>query len=70
MLQLGKIAYAKLKVNISVSFVISVFSFILNAVSTKLYHKNENRLIDFDAFNLQEIKIVGQSFYIWTIYIL
>ena len=32
------------------------FSFILNIVSIKLQHRNENRLIAFDAFKLQEIK--------------
>ena len=48
---------------ISVYFITSMFSFILNIVSTKPKHKNEIRMIDFDAFYLQEIKGMGQSFY-------
>ena len=56
MVLLGVLICAKLKVKISVYFVTSMFSFILNIVSTKLKHKNENRKIDFDAFYLQEIK--------------
>ena len=62
MLYLGVIICAKLKVKIFVYFVTSMFSFILNIVSIKLKHKNENRNIDIDAFYLQEIKRVGQSF--------
>ena len=53
---------AKLKVKVSVYFVTRMFSFILNIVSTKPKHKNENRKIDFDAFYLQEIKRVGAVF--------
>ena len=63
MLHLGVIICAKMKVKVSVYFVINIFSFILNIVSTKAKHKNENRKIDFDALYLQEIKRVGQSFY-------
>ena len=37
-----------------------MFSFIVNI---KNLYKTENRKIDFDAFYLQEIKRVGQSFY-------
>ena len=33
-----------------------LFSFTLNIVQTKLKHKHENRRIDFDAFDLQELK--------------
>ena len=35
----------ELKFNISIYFVTSVFSFILNSISTKLKHKNETRLL-------------------------
>ena len=45
-----------------VYFVTCVFSFFLNIVSTKLQHKTENRLIGFDAFDLQETKRVRQIF--------
>ena len=68
MFHLGLIVCAKLKVKVSVNFVTSLISFILNIVSAKLYHKNENRHFDFDSFDLQEE--VGQSFYILTIFIL
>ena len=40
---------------------------ILNIGSTKLLHKNKNKQEDKDAFDLQIIKRVGQSFYILTI---
>ena len=53
-----------MKVKISVYFVISIL-FILNIVSIKPKHKNENRKIDFDAFCLQEIKRVGAVFFIF-----
>ena len=68
MFHLGVIICAKVKVKESVYFTTSMFSFILNIVSPKPEHKNENRKIDFDAFFLQEIKRVGQSFYILTIF--
>ena len=58
MLQLGLIVCTKLKINVSANSV----TFQLNIVSTKLWHKNENRQIDFNAFDLQKIKRVGQSF--------
>ena len=61
-------ACAKKIVNVLLYFVTNMFSFILNIVSTKLLQKNENRLIDFDAFDLQEIKRVGQPFYIFILY--
>ena len=60
----------KLKVKIPVYFVTNMFSFMLNIVSTKPKQKYENGKIDFDSFYLQEIKRVGQSFYILTIFIL
>ena len=69
MLHLGVVICTKLKVKVSVYFITSMFIFILNIVSTKPKHKNKNRKIDFDAFYLQEIKRVGQSFYILTIFI-
>ena len=47
----------------SVYFVTSVFRFILNIVST-----NENYQMNTDAFGLQEIKRVGQSFYFFDIF--
>ena len=53
----------KWKIIISVYFVKKVVCFILNIVSTNLYHENENKLTD-TAFDLQEIKIMGQSLYI------
>ena len=70
MLHLGVMIWAQLKVKVSVYFVTSMFSFILNIVSTKQKHKKYNRNIDSVAFYLQEIKKVGQSFYILTIFIL
>ena len=48
---------------VSVYFVTNIFSVILNIVSTKPKHKNEDRNIDFDAFYLREIKVGWQSFY-------
>ena len=46
---------------ISVYFVTSVFSFTLN-----IYRVNKSlaKQMDIDAFDLQEIKQVGQSFYV------
>ena len=44
---------AKFKTKISVHFVTSVLGFILNNVSTNLYHENEDGY-DADAFDLQE----------------
>ena len=59
---------AELKIEISVYFVTSVFSFILNIVSTNQYHENENKHMNTDAFDLQNIKrVVGQSFYVLTL---
>ena len=52
----------KLKIKISVYVVINVFSFILNIDSTNLKYENENKQIDTEASDLQEIKRVGQSF--------
>ena len=60
----------KLKVKVSIYFEISVFNFIINIVSTKLYDKNENIQVDFDTFDRQERKRVGQSFYTLTIFLL
>ena len=62
---IGLTVYVKLKVKVSIYFVTSMFSFILNTVSTKLLHKNENRRIGFDAFDLQ-----FGSLYILSIFIL
>ena len=62
MLHIGVIICAKLKVKVSVNFVINMFNFILNIVSTKPNHKNDNRKIDFEAFYLQEIKRSGAVF--------
>ena len=47
---------AKLKIKISVYFVTSVFSFILNIASTNLQYENENKQMDMDVFDHQEIK--------------
>ena len=52
-----------LKFEITVYFVTSVHKSILKIVSTKLYHKNINKKKDRDAFDIQNIKRVGQSFY-------
>ena len=62
MLHLRVIICTMLKVKVSVYFVTSMFSFILNIVSTKPKHKNENRKIGFDAFYLREIKKSGAVF--------
>ena len=70
MLHVGVIICAKLNVKVSVNFVINMFGFIINFVSTKQKHKKENGKIYFDAFYLQEIKRVGQSFIPLTIFIL
>ena len=51
--------YALLKIKISVYFVTSAFSFILNIVST-------NKQMYKDVFDLQEIKTVEQSFCVLT----
>ena len=40
-----------------------MFSFISNIVSTNLLHENVNKQMDTDAFDLQDIVRVGQSFY-------
>ena len=50
---------AKLKVKISVYFVIRVFSFILNIVSTNTWHENENKHMDTNTFDFQKIKKSG-----------
>ena len=55
-------------ISVGIYFAINMFSFILNIVSTKPKQKYENRKIDFDAFFLQEIKRVRQSFYILAIF--
>ena len=44
---------------LSVYFVTSVI--LLNIVSTIMKLENENKLMDTDAFDLQELKRVGQS---------
>ena len=56
------------KIKLSVDFETSVLSCILNIVSTSLQHGNKN--MDTDAFDLQEIKGVGQSLYVLTFFIL
>ena len=55
----------KLRYMTFVYFVTSVFSVILNIVTTKLLHINKNtiRLTYFDAFDFQQIKKLGQSLY-------
>ena len=63
MLHLGLIVCEKWKVKVSVYFEPTVFSFILKFVSTKRLHKMYNKQIDFDAFDLQKIKLVGSLFY-------
>ena len=45
---------------ISVYFASSVFSFSLNIVSTNLWH--ENKQMDTNIFDLQEIKRMGSLF--------
>ena len=55
----------KLKVKISLYFVTNVFSFILNIVPTNQWH--ENKVMDTNAFDFQEIKIVGQPFLFFDI---
>ena len=55
---------------LSVYFVTSVhyvYSFIIS--STHLYHENENKQTGMDVFDFQEIKRMGQSFYILTFFI-
>ena len=58
----------KVKISVTVFFVISMFSCILNIVSIKPEHKNENGKINFDAFCRQEIKRVGSIFIFWQFY--
>ena len=53
---------ANLKIKISVYCVTNVFIFILNIGSTNLKLGNENKQMDTDGLDLQEIKRVGQSF--------
>ena len=63
----------KLIIKISVYIlyaVTSVLNFILHIVSTNLWPVDENKQMDTCAFVLQNIKRVGQSFYISTIFIL
>ena len=69
--------YEKLKIKITVYLVKYVLISILNIVSTRLSHKGINKKKDRDAFNLQNIKRVGQFFlyiyihvYILTVFIL
>ena len=50
---------ARLKIKTSVYFVTSLFNFILNIVSTNLQHENENKQMDTDEFDIQEIKNSG-----------
>ena len=54
MCHLELIVCTKLKVRVFVYFVFcnKCVSFILNIVSTKWYHKKENRRTEFNAFNL------------------
>ena len=59
-----------LKIKITVYFITCVHRSILNIVSTKLYHENINKKKDRDAYYLQNIKRVWQSFYILTVFIL
>ena len=57
-----------LKYKIMVYFVTSVHKMISNIVSSKLKHKNINK--QKDAFDIQNIERVGQSFYILTFFII
>ena len=45
-----------MKIIIYVDFVTSVFSFILNIVSTNLQSINQNKQMETDTFDLQDIK--------------
>ena len=58
-----------LKFKIIVYLVTCVQRSILNIVSTK-YHENINKKKDRDAYYLQNIKRVEQSFYILTVFVL
>ena len=60
----------KLKFKITIYFVACVHRLIFNIVSTKLLRKNINKKKDRDAFDLQNIKRVGHSLYILTVFIL
>ena len=68
--QLRKNGSEKLKFKITVYFLTSVYKMVLNIVSSKLQHKNINKHKDRCAFDLHNIKRMGQSFYISTIFIL
>ena len=59
---------ANLKVKMSVYFVLSVFSFYLRYCFNR--YQNQNKQMNTDAFELQEIKRVEQSFYVLTNFIL
>ena len=69
MRQWGKIVCEKLKFKITVYFVTCVHRSILNIDSTKSYHKDVKKMKDRDAFDLQNIKRVGKSFYVLTLLI-
>ena len=51
-------------------FVTSVHKMLLNIVSSQLYHKNISKHKDRGAYDLPNIKRVGQSFLYLTIFIL
>ena len=57
-----------MKIEISIYFVTSVFSFNLKIVATILLHKSESKKLDIDAFDLQEIKYIGATFLCYDIF--
>ena len=59
---------AKLKINLYIF--ISVFSFILNIVSTNFKYENECKQMDTDAFARQEIICLGSLFFVLMFFIL
>ena len=59
----------KLKIKICAYFVTSILSLVSNIVLTNLYPENENKQLDAIAFDLQDIKRVGQSFLSFDIFL-
>ena len=55
--------YVSQRIKVTIYYVTNVNRSILNIVSTKLQHKNINKQKDRDAFDLQNLKTMGQSFY-------
>ena len=58
------------KVEITKYFITSAFNFIINIISTNLKYKYVNNHKNREAFDIQEIKRVGQDLYISTFLIL